>query len=116
MSALDFKSKSLILFTGAGFTKNFGGFLGQEIYYHLLNSIQSKTLKDTLVAQDNYNYEAAYSEVIEGNKYSIEEKKEMMQGVVNIYRMIDDVIRKWNFTPGSPYPVNIYCLKNEVKI
>ena len=41
---MDIKSKELILLTGAGFTKNFGGFLANEMWSKIHNHpmVQSK--------------------------------------------------------------------------
>jgi len=34
---MDIKTKGLILLTGAGFTKNFGGFLGSQMWDQIIN-------------------------------------------------------------------------------
>lgn len=57
-----------ILFTGAGFTKNFGGLLASEMWSKIFNheQVQSrKNLKELLT--EDFDYESIYYKVINGS-------------------------------------------------
>jgi len=62
---VNFQSKGLVLLTGAGFTKNFGGFLAIEMWSKVFNhpEIQSSEKLKSLI-QNNFNYENIYSDVL----------------------------------------------------
>ena len=54
---MSLKTKNLILLTGAGFTKNFGGFLASEMWSKIFNTpaIQAnKKLRDLLEGNDDF--------------------------------------------------------------
>jgi len=109
---MNFKSNNLILLTGAGFTKNFGGFLGSEmwslIYNHPLIQNHQK-IKDLLLAELNYEY--AYNIVLDSKFYNEEERNTIKQVVEDAYRKLDDSIKKWNFNDSNPNSLNIYGLR-----
>ncbi|MBI4963359.1 MAG: SIR2 family protein [Desulfomonile tiedjei] len=97
-----------ILFTGAGFTKNFGGLLAEEMWSKIFNNkrVQDHTRLMELLKTD-FNYESIYHQVINGN-YTDEEKASINTAIIDSYKILDDIVRKWTFSSGSPYPVNIY--------
>lgn len=105
---IEFESKNLILLTGAGFTKNFGGFLGSEMWAQIFNDAEiqgSNNLRDLL--QKDYDFESIYSSVL--NSSLPDEDKSIMKRVVErSYRNLDDAIKGWVFNDSSPYPVNWY--------
>jgi hypothetical protein len=108
----DFKSNGVILLTGAGFSKNFGGILGRDMYYEIFNNSliqESKSLRSLL--QSDYDFESAYSEVV-GTKgrYSPEDQDIMRRVVEEAYKSMDETLRDWVFTGNNPYPVNPYKL------
>jgi hypothetical protein len=105
------ETNDIFLLTGAGFTKNFGGFLATEMWSQIFNDPQiqaNKQLRSLL--QNNFDFEAVYSEVIDNNKYSKKEKEAIKSSVHNAYKNLDDAICNWKFNSDSPYPVNIYGL------
>lgn len=105
------ETNEIMVLTGAGFTKNFGGFLGSEMWSQIFNdtAIQdSPKLRELL--QDNYDFEAIYSEVLDRAQYSQEEKDIIKNVIRNAYKRLDDTIKDWRFTTDSAYPVNIYGL------
>lgn len=105
---IEFKSKNLILLTGAGFTKNFGGFLGSEMWAQIFNDPEiqnNEHLRSPL--QEDYDFESVYSSVMTGN-FSDEDKNIMKRVVERAYKNLDDAIKDWVFTETSPYPVNWY--------
>ena len=97
-----------VLLTGAGFTKNFEGFLASE----MRTFICEKLLKHPAlmsIFQYELDYELAYTKVVYG--HFSDEDKEIVSGAVKAaYARLDDAIRGLTWTNGSP-PVNIYQLK-----
>jgi len=60
-------NKRIILLTGAGFTKNFGGFLGIEIWDKILyhENIQNcPWIKNKMLGSEDFNYESLYTSII----------------------------------------------------
>lgn len=109
----DISSSDLILLTGAGFTKNFGGFLGSEMWSLIYNNplmARSPELKRRLT--HNHDYESIYSEVLDDESFTTEEKETIQTVVEEAYRALDDSVKNWRFTETSPYPVNWYGLNN----
>jgi hypothetical protein len=97
-----------ILFTGAGFTKNFGGLLAKEMWSKIFNDprVQScSRIKEVLI--NDYDYESIYHRVLNGD-YSEDEKKIISDAILEAYRSLDDICREWVFRNGAPNPVNIY--------
>lgn len=95
------------LLTGAGFTKNFGGFLGDELWARVFNHsrVQALTaLRAKLLADPDV--ESAYHNVMAGKDNL--EKQAIVDAVFAAHRQMDDTLREFTFMPGSPYPVNIY--------
>lgn len=105
------KTNDLILLTGAGFTKNFGGFLASQMWDMIFNNplIQSTpSLRTLLQTQQQYDFESAYTDVIEKKGFSQDEKNIMEQAIEDAYKMIDDATRQWVVSKTGPYPVNWY--------
>lgn len=97
-----------ILFTGAGFTKNFGGLLAKEMWSKIFNNskIQRCPRIKNLIIND-FDYESIYHKIINGN-YTEEEKDLISNVILEVYRSLDDICREWTFRNDSPNPVNIY--------
>lgn len=106
---MDIKTSKVLFLTGAGFTKNFGGFLATEMWAQIFNDtrIQSQNKLRELL-QSNFDFEAIYAQVVTGNKYTDEEQAAMRGAIQDSYRRLDEAIRNWRFNSDSPYPVNIY--------
>lgn len=88
-----------ILMTGAGFTKNFGGFLANEMWAKIFNyrEMQVKpVLKNILL--NNFNYESIYHTIFDGN-YSDDEKETINKAVLGAYEMLDDIAQ--NYIPAT---------------
>jgi len=111
---MDINVKNLILFTGAGFTKNFGGLLGSEMWSLIFNHplIQNnQKLRDLLSSVSNYEW--AYNIVLNDKGYGDEEKKIVKQVMEDAYKDLDDTLKKWNFNNDNPNSLNIYGLKGD---
>jgi hypothetical protein len=54
-----------ILLTGAGFTKNFGGFLASEMWAQIFNSRQIRPHKELgKILRHDFDYESVYNRVL----------------------------------------------------
>jgi hypothetical protein len=108
---MDFKSKKLLILTGAGFTHNFGGFLSKEMWAEIFNSplIQGNQKLRQLL-QDNEDYEYIYSEVLSKDTFTEGEKFLIKEVVESAYKNLDDVIKGWVFNSDNPNSFNIYGL------
>ena len=102
------KFSNKILLTGAGFTKNFGGFLAKEMWAKIFNNPKLHSKLKPLLLTD-FDYESIYHKVITG-KYSKEEKNSINDTIFKAYKILDDICRDWTFHSNASYPVNIYGL------
>lgn len=105
------KTNDVLLLTGAGFTKNFGGFLATEMWAQVFNDTDiqhNERLRSVL--QNNFDFEFVYSEVVDNSHYSEKEKEAMRKSIHAAYKKLDDATRNWRFNSDSPHPVNIYGL------
>ena len=78
-----------VLLTGAGFTKNFGGYLAREMWELLLNRPeirQSKRLHAFL--RNELDYETAYDKVTTSDDYTEEEKSAFTTAIRNAYQQM----------------------------
>lgn len=76
-----------VLLTGAGFTKDFGGYLGDEMWAAILSQKEISTypkLRQILLSLRNY--EQAYQEVLESESYSREEMLAFRTAVETAYQ------------------------------
>ena len=97
-----------IFFSGAGFTKNFGGLLAKEMRSKIYNNseVQAQHRLKNLLLSD-LDYESIYDKVINGD-YTDEEKDTISTAIYNAYQVLDDISREWTFRNDAPNPVNIY--------
>ncbi|MBI3307657.1 MAG: SIR2 family protein [Candidatus Omnitrophica bacterium] len=87
--------KKHILLTGAGFTKNFGGFLGQDMWAQIFNNpkIQKhEQLRKLLISNCNFNYEAAYQQVLDNSSLSVDLKSDFTAALIEAYYNMDQSI------------------------
>lgn len=105
--ALNFKK--LILLTGAGFTKNFGGFLAREMWSKIFNDPRLNNLapiKELL--RSNFDFETVYSEIINSEHYSSEQKGQFQNIIKKAYEDMDKMLTQYVFTGSDPYGINTY--------
>lgn len=109
---MEISSGRTFVLTGAGFSKNFGGYLGSEMWGQIFNNrkIQNDPdLRDML--KDDYDYESVYSRTLESALP--EEKKQVMRDVIlEAYKRLDNALAGWVFNDSSAYPVNRYLLSD----
>ena len=80
-----------ILFTGAGFTKNFAGFLATEMWTKIFNHSEVQNypyLRELLL--DDFDYESIYYKVLSGN-YSADEKEAIQNAIFEAYQKLDAI-------------------------
>jgi hypothetical protein len=102
------ESSQYILFSGAGFTKNFGGLLAKEMWSKIYNNseVQGQHRLKNLLLSD-FDYESIYHKVINGD-YTDEEKDTINTAIYNAYQVLDDISREWTYRNDVSNPVNIY--------
>lgn len=83
-----FKIGEVVLLTGAGFTYNFGGYLGTHMSSAIFSDpfVQGHSGIKEIFRQKNGNYEAAYSEIVRSNDYSNEEKSNLKNVIIEAYK------------------------------
>jgi len=84
-----------LLLTGAGFTKNFGGCLGSEMWVKLFNNrlIQKhEPLRKILLSNCEFDYEMAYQKVLDSRTLSDEQKQDFRLALLEAYQSLDDSI------------------------
>lgn len=114
---MDIKAHNLVLFTGAGFTKNFGGFLGSEMWSLVYNHpLVAKLPKLRQLLIQNFDFESVYSEIIESDSSTKEEKEAIRIAVESAYKMLDNATRDWVFNTDSPYPIDWYGLNRLISL
>ena len=99
-------SNSHILLTGAGFTKNFGAPLADEMWSLIFNhpDVRStKRVQDLL--RNNFDFEDAYHEVRSGD-YENKEHSAIHAAVLNAYENIDRTVLRWIDNPNSTRRIN----------
>jgi len=83
------------LFTGAGFTKNFGGFLADEMWSQIFNNplIQlNPKLRSLMISESYYDYETAFSKAMTNKGFSQEERDAMNTATLHAYMNLDIAI------------------------
>ncbi|MFC2099424.1 SIR2 family protein [Candidatus Bipolaricaulota bacterium] len=94
-----------VLLTGAGFTKNFGGFLASEFHTLIFNDARiqnSPRLREVVLA--NPDFESLYQDILDGD-YTPEEKTTIHDAVFGGYRSLDSAIRMIGFESDARKPV-----------
>jgi hypothetical protein len=91
-----------VLLTGAGFTRNFGGFLANQMWDKVFNHEQVQHYPSLVnLLKDNFDFESVYNEVMDGNGYPPEAQMALRQAVKNAYDQLDDATR--NYWGSSAY-------------
>lgn len=100
-----------LLLTGAGFTKNFGGLLGSEIWHRVFNrpEIQAAPrIREVLLR--TFNFEDAYAQIVDDPSSTDEEKKIFTDALREAYEDMDALVRAWimpGVGPKSAHPNGI---------
>jgi hypothetical protein len=103
MAMFKINIKDKIFLTGAGFTKNFGGFLADEMWSVLFNlpRIQnSGLLRSRLLEDRNFDYESVYSNIMGDPDIPEDKRKEFAEAIYEAYFALDDAVVRG--VPGEP--------------
>ncbi len=99
---MDFKDT--VILTGAGFTANFGGFLGREMWVKIFNNPKlDGASKIKLELKKGFDFEKVYSSIFSNRGSFTQDEIEIFEDVVNeAYLAMDDVIKQptWWDTAG----------------
>ena len=90
-----YKSAETVILTGAGFTKTFGGYLGDEMWSAIFNQPEIQRdakIRECMLKAESLNYEAVYEEIMNSGKYSSEQKAALTSAVRRAYQEMDDNI------------------------
>lgn len=92
-----------VLMTAAGYTKNFGGFLADQMWAKIFNhkEVQDKpALRDLLFG--NFDYESVYHEVCndddtnnEKKTYTVDEKEAIRTAILEAYKKLDVIAQNY---------------------
>ncbi len=92
-----FAITSTILFTGAGFTYNFGGLLARTMWSEIHNRIQKYDVPNIVkVLKRNCDYEEIYNIILNGTSFTEREKLAIIDAVYEAYESLDSIIRYYN--------------------
>lgn len=82
-----------ILLTGAGFTKNFGGFLASEMWAQIFNSRHIRPHEKLgEILRHDFDYESVYNRVLVGDN-SPDEKSALETALLDAYKQLDQRIQ-----------------------
>lgn len=94
--------RKTVLLTGAGFTRNFGGFLANEMWDSIFNHEQVQQYPPLInLLKNNFDFESVYNEVMDGNSYPLEAQEALQRAVKNAYDQLDAATR--NYWGSSAY-------------
>ncbi len=101
------KTAEVLLLTGAGFTKSFGGYLSSEMWAAIFNQPEIKKypgLRKALLSDPNLDYESIYDKVLSqpetATDYTDDEKRAFSRAVFNAYTAMHEEICGPN-SPGA---------------
>lgn len=105
------------LITGAGFSKNFGGFLAAEMWTLIFNNPEvqkNEVLREELI--NNYDYESVYENMTHQTRLFRDEDlriagcKLLTDAIFTAYCKLDKIISEWKYRKDTPYPINHYAI------
>jgi hypothetical protein len=76
------KPTKFVLLTGAGFSKNFGGWIGNELWQQIRSHLPEKLRK---IFPDNEDYETAYTNAMESADFTKGQKQTIQNAVIQSY-------------------------------
>jgi len=105
-SIIDFATPPRVLLTGAGFSHNFGGFLADQMWGHILNnpdvSTHATLRRKMLDGRYNLNYEKIYSDLrVRKDPRFITYAK----AVFDAYQRLDEILRVSIFNEGRTHGI-----------
>jgi hypothetical protein len=90
----DVEVQENILLAGAGFTRDFGGFLAEEMWTLIYNHPEVRACpKIASRMRNDFNYESVYHEILTGKEYGETERKAIQAAVSDAYMTLDEETR-----------------------
>jgi len=104
--------KKTILLTGAGFSKNFGGYLGREMWAKIFNNPDIDAVPGGIrpVLRNNFDFESVYADVLADPNLKNEEKKKFESVIISAYDDMDRMLGQYNYTGSDPYQINFHSV------
>ncbi|MFH1347724.1 MAG: SIR2 family protein [Candidatus Margulisiibacteriota bacterium] len=96
--------KKVLLLTGSGFTKNFGGFLASDMSEMLYTDPNIIGLPDVRqMMKDNFNFENVYTLVMNDDAYDPTVKKKVRSAIASAYKTQEEKIdeTKTQYSPNT---------------
>jgi SIR2-like domain len=87
----------IILLTGAGFTKTYGGYLASEMWAAILNQVEvQKDSKLRAEMLNNLDFESFYYKVQSSTDYTDEQRERLTEAIRKAYEGMDTILRGLN--------------------
>lgn len=86
-------STRFILFTGAGFTRNVGGYLARDMWAEIQLGLPDKYCGILKEIKREFDYEKLFQTVMKGVDYTKEEKVAFNKCVLDVYKNMDERVR-----------------------
>jgi hypothetical protein len=99
--------KKTVLLTGAGFSKNFGGYLAKEMWSKIFNHPDIK--KFPLIEKklkSNFDFESVYADVLEDVSISADDKGNFQRIIIEAYVSMDDMLGRYVSNSDDPYQIH----------
>lgn len=104
--------KKTIFLTGAGFSKNFGGYLSKEIWSKIFNAPSLNihpAIKEKL--KSNFDFESVYADVLSDSTISLDGKEEFQKIIIKAYVDMDDMLGQYTSNRDDPYQINFHGVR-----
>lgn len=112
MSYFQIPASNTIFLTGAGFTKNFGGFLAREMWAQIHNRLQRSNEEPlTQLIKNEFDYEKLFEELVKGEKCSDKQKNTVNESFLEAYKFMDEIIRVEERLYGSKHDIDTNGLR-----
>lgn len=100
-----------VLMTAAGFTRNFGGFLAEDMrdYIRYHTEVKNRPVLRSLLDTD-FDYESVYHEVCTGD-YKDDDREAINIAIFEAYSRLDDIAQNYNAS-NAPESAILYGAKN----
>lgn len=115
----EIKARKHVLLTGAGFTKNFGGLLGSEMWAEIFNNpkIQGNQILRMAFQPSRdpfFNYENIYDDVMTDENFRQPDRATFTQSLLEAYKKMDKLlVHQWlkrhqeENSPERPFDINV---------
>ena len=97
-----FKPSKNVLLTGAGFTRNFGGYLASEMWAVIFRQPEIRRYPNLRrLMLERLDYEAIYHEILSSESHTADEKLSLTKAIRNAYQEMHELICQLDLKRGS---------------